>query len=44
VKPENERSMQYGSDLEAVSALIEDVGPEEVIEDVLGTFGAEAPL
>jgi hypothetical protein len=33
--------MQYGSDLEAVSALLQDVGPEEVIEDVLG---AEAPL
>lgn len=36
--------MQYGSDLEAVAALVEDVGPEEVIEDVLGASGAEAPL
>lgn len=44
VKPEKERSMQYGSDLEAVSALLEGVGPEEVIEDVLSTSGAEAPL
>ena len=44
MKPVNERSMQYGSDLEVVSALLEGVGPEEVIEDVLGTAGAEAPL
>ena len=36
--------MQYGSDLEAVSALVEGVGPEEVIDDVLGSSGAEAPL
>jgi hypothetical protein len=36
--------MQYGSDLEAVTTLLEGVGPEEVIEDVLGASGAEAPL
>jgi hypothetical protein len=36
--------MQYGSDLEAVSAYLEGIGPEEVIEDVLGTSGAETPL
>lgn len=36
--------MQWGSDLEAVTALLEGVGPEEVIEDVLGNSGAEAPL
>ncbi|KAH6611327.1 hypothetical protein Trco_001347 [Trichoderma cornu-damae] len=34
-EPEKERSMQWGSQLEAVEALLEDVGPEEVIEDVL---------
>ena len=34
--PEKERSMQWGSKLEAVEALLEDVGPEDVIEDVLG--------
>ncbi|KND93907.1 hypothetical protein TOPH_01500 [Tolypocladium ophioglossoides CBS 100239] len=33
--PEKERSMQWGSKLEAVEAILEDVGPEEVIEDVL---------
>jgi hypothetical protein len=37
-----ERSMQWGSDLEAVSTLLEGVGPEEVIEDVLGS--TEVPL
>jgi len=42
VKPEKERSMQYGSDLEAVRALIGGIGPEEVIEHVLS--GAEVPL
>lgn len=33
--PEKERSMQWGSKLEAVEAVLADVGPEEVIEDVL---------
>ncbi|KAI0193967.1 hypothetical protein EV127DRAFT_422840 [Xylaria flabelliformis] len=36
VPPERERSMQWGSDLEAVKALLEDVQPEDVVEDVLG--------
>lgn len=36
--------MQWGSDLAAVEALLEGVGPEEVIEDVLGSTGAEVPL
>lgn len=36
VAPERERSMQWGSELAAVEALLEGVGPEEVIEDVLG--------
>ena len=44
VQPEKERSIQYGSDLETVAALLEGVGPEEVIEDVLSASGAEAPL
>ncbi|KAK4066954.1 uncharacterized protein Triagg1_7954 [Trichoderma aggressivum f. europaeum] len=34
-EPEKERSMQWGSQLEAVEALLEDVGPEEVMEEVL---------
>ncbi|KZF26619.1 hypothetical protein L228DRAFT_279793 [Xylona heveae TC161] len=33
--PENERSMQWGSELDAVAALLDGVGPEDVIEDVL---------
>ena len=40
--PENERSMQYGSDLEAVKAVLEGVRAEDVIEDVLGEV--EGPL
>ncbi len=44
VKPEKERSMQYGSSLEAVTEILQGVGAEEVIEDVLGSSGAEAPL
>ncbi|CAH0005344.1 unnamed protein product [Clonostachys byssicola] len=35
VMPEKERSMQWGSRLSAVAAVLEDVGPEDVIEDVL---------
>lgn len=44
VKPEKERSIQWGSDVNAVAALLEGVGPEDVIEDVLGSTGAEVPL
>lgn len=33
--PQNERSMQWGSKLGAVTAILEDVAPEDVIEDVL---------
>ena len=36
--------MQWGSNIDAVAALLEEIGPEEVIEDVLGSSGAEAPL
>jgi len=39
-----ERSMQWGSDIDAVAAILDGIGPEEVIEDVLGSSGAEAPL
>ncbi|KAL9941889.1 hypothetical protein D7B24_002904 [Verticillium nonalfalfae] len=35
VEPGQERSMQWGSELEAVEALLEDIGPEEVMEEVL---------
>jgi MoxR-like ATPase len=44
VKPEKERSMQWGSDVDAVATLLEGIGAEDVIEDVLGSSGAEAPL
>jgi hypothetical protein len=44
VKPEKERSMQWGSDLGAVAALLDGLGPEDVIEDVLGSSGVEVPL
>ncbi|KXJ93107.1 hypothetical protein Micbo1qcDRAFT_53219 [Microdochium bolleyi] len=33
--PRDERSMQWGSELAAVAALLEGVGPEDVIDDVL---------
>jgi hypothetical protein len=32
--------MQWGSKLEAVEALLEDIGSEDVIEDVLGMVTA----
>ena len=38
--PENERSMQWGSTLEAVTALLDGVGPEQVVDDVLGMVTA----
>lgn len=39
-RPSQERSMQWGSKLHAIEALLEDVGPEDVIEDVLETVSA----
>ena len=42
--PTRERSMQWGSDVDAVAALLDGIGSEDVIEEVLGTCGAEAPL
>ena len=41
-EPEHERSMQYGSDLKAVSVLLEDMTAADVIEEVLATV--EPPL
>jgi MoxR-like ATPase len=35
MSPENERSMQWGSQLEAVEEMLEGMGSEEVIEDVI---------
>ena len=40
--PERERSLQYGSDLEAVRAYLEGVTPESIIEEVLASV--ETPL
>lgn len=40
--PENERSMQYGSQLAAVAALLDGVTPEQIIEEVIESV--EAPL
>jgi hypothetical protein len=42
VKPENERSMQWGSNIEAVEALLHGVGPDDIIEDVVNKSGIEA--
>jgi len=42
ITPEKERSMQWGSDINAVTAALEGVGPETVIDDVLGLV--EVPL
>lgn len=35
VHPSRERSMQWGSDTKTIGALLDDIGPEDVIEDVL---------
>lgn len=40
VEPARERSMQWGSELEAIERLLEGWGPEEVVEEVLGMVGA----
>lgn len=37
---EKERSMQWGSNIEAIDLLLDDVGPEDIIEDVLGMVTA----
>ncbi|KAI4132649.1 MAG: hypothetical protein LQ338_000589 [Usnochroma carphineum] len=40
--PDRERSLQYGSDLAAVTAYLEGVTPESIVEDVLASV--ETPL
>ena len=40
--PQNERSMQYGSELVAVTAMLEGITPEHVIDEVLAAV--EVPL
>jgi hypothetical protein len=40
--PDHERSLQYGSDLSAVKAVLKDATPESVIEEVLTVV--ETPL
>ncbi|KAL8358187.1 hypothetical protein RB598_002793 [Gaeumannomyces tritici] len=35
VEPSKERSMQWGSELSAIETMLEETGPEEVMEDVL---------
>lgn len=35
VEPSKERSMQWGSELCAIEAMLEELGPEEVMDDVL---------
>lgn len=42
VAPENERSLQYGSDIRVVTALLKVATPESVIEEVLALV--ETPL
>ena len=42
VAAENERSMQYGSDLAAVRTLLAGYDAERVVEEVLG--GVEVPV
>lgn len=39
---QDERSMQYGSDLSAVTTMFEGLNPEQVIDSVLGEV--EVPL
>ncbi|KAL2048159.1 hypothetical protein N7G274_000070 [Stereocaulon virgatum] len=42
ISAENDRSMQYGSDLAAVASILDGLRPEDVIDDVLQQV--EAPL
>ena len=42
VKPERECSLQWGSSMEAVRALLQGVTVDEVIEEVLGNI--DTPL
>lgn len=40
VEPARERSMQWGSELRAIEALLDGWGPEDVVEEVLGMVAA----
>ncbi|TDZ29733.1 hypothetical protein C8035_v004245 [Colletotrichum spinosum] len=40
VHPRQERSMQWGSQLEAIESILEGISPEDVIEDVLSMVAA----
>ncbi|KAK6834901.1 hypothetical protein PG987_009595 [Apiospora arundinis] len=40
VAPDRERSIQWGSDAAAIEQLLEGVGPEDVVEDVIGMVAA----
>lgn len=42
--PENERSMQWGSDIRAVEAVLQGIEPDDIIEDVINKSGLEALL
>jgi MoxR-like ATPase len=42
VEAEDERSLQYGSDVDAVAALLDGLAADDIIEDVLASV--EAPL
>jgi len=44
VKPEDDRSLQWGSDLDIIREVLDGVCAEDVIEDVLGLAGPEVPL
>ncbi|OJJ51088.1 hypothetical protein ASPZODRAFT_55748 [Penicilliopsis zonata CBS 506.65] len=41
-RPEDDRSLQYGSDLQAVSRVLEGLGPETILDNVLSEI--EVPL
>lgn len=41
-RPQDDRSMMYGSDINAVETILSDATPESIIEDVLAEV--EAPL
>ena len=44
VTPENERSMQWGSDIRAVEAVLQGIEPDDIIEDVINKSGLVALL
>ena len=44
MRPENERSLQWGSDIRAVEAVLQGIRPDDIIEDVVNRSGLEALL